>query len=117
MVVPTLGADVELSNAWTGNPRKNNLDAASKVVREVDRMDAIQCFSTAVPSPNWQGEWGRHGWTTVVVSTSIWRTSRSALPRRPALAIMRRRFTRWSGSSARAGDERLRGCRRAKIFS
>jgi Pup-ligase protein len=59
MVVPTLGADIEIGNAWTGNPRKNNLDAAGKVVREVDRMDALQCFGAGVPSVNWHGEWGR----------------------------------------------------------
>jgi len=59
---PVLGADIELGNAWTGGGQRSNVEAAGRVLRELDRIRAFHGVGPETEdrrSSSWS-EWGRH---------------------------------------------------------
>jgi hypothetical protein len=57
---PVLGADIELGNSWTGSDSRTNLEAATRVLRQVGRQWRFCGVGPDEFSGTGAGEWGRH---------------------------------------------------------
>ncbi|HEV3121539.1 MAG TPA: hypothetical protein VGY53_06535, partial [Isosphaeraceae bacterium] len=59
-ILPVLGADIELGNAWTGSAGRTNLEAASRVLRQLKKLGRLRGVDPGGGSFFGSTEWGRN---------------------------------------------------------